>query len=211
MSQNSIVPKETIYNGPPIPAKETVYSGPAPVKTETVYNGNGIADAAARPSQETVGGGREETVYGGSVAGEWGKETVFDPAKHIAKRIDTSIAHAATRKTIQRASLRFFIIGGLSLVEALLFWSHPPLGYSAAMIAVIFLTIGAYAIRMSRTAFLAAMIVYGLQTASYLVVGFTNELGFVFVARPMILKCLVLYNLYRNYGLLTDLHELENA
>lgn len=209
MSQNSIAPKETIYDGPPIPAKETVYS--APVKTETGYSGAGIANPAAPPAKETVCGGAAETVYYGSVAPESGQETVFDPDKYVAKRVDTSIARAATQKRIQRASLRFFIVGGLSLLEALLFWRHPPLGYSAALIAVIFLTIGAYAFRMNRTAFLAAMIVYGLQTASYFVIGFTNELGFVFVARPMILKSVVLYNLYRNYGLLTDLHELESS
>ena len=199
--------KETVYSGPAVPQKETVYSGPAQAssKKETVFGGG----ALLTPPETVYGGAAAETA-GTSVKGSTGG-MVFDPAKHVAKKIDTSIARAATQKTIRRASLRFFVIGGLAIFEAIVFWQHPAIGYGAALVAVVFLSIGAFAFRMNRIAFLAAIAVYVLQTASYLVIAMTTDSGFLFVLKPLIVKCIVLYNLYLNYGLLTDLHDLENS
>src|SRR5438128_4124882 len=121
------------------PIKETVYCGP-PI--ETVYNG---------PSPGTA----KDAVAAG---------TVYDPANHRPKAADNSITRKAVTQKIRYASLRFFIVAAISLAEFFIYREGQEMtAYAALLTAVIFGVIGIFAIRLSRGAFLAGLVIYGLN------------------------------------------------
>lgn len=173
------------------------------------------------------GTGSVETVYEGpAIPMPWERQTptatttpaatsdgtVYDGSNSTLKKPDTSIAREATTKTIRWQSLRFFIVGGISLVEVFIFRdSSPALAFGALITAVVFLAIGVFAFRMSRTAFLAGMLVYGLDTLQMVYLLLTTDGAMIFYLRPLVVHGIILYRLYRAYGLLTDLHQLENG
>ncbi|MBV9075674.1 MAG: hypothetical protein JOZ10_18785 [Acidobacteria bacterium] len=169
---------------------ETMYEGPAvPMPWERQNQSVAAAPAPARKS--------DGTVYDGNN---------FTPQKQ-----DTSVARQATQKTVRWQSLRFFIVGAFSLAEFFIFRdSSPAMAYAGLATALVFLAIGVFAFRMSRTAFLAGMIVYGLDTLQMVFLLLTTDAAMIFYLRPLIVHCIILYRLYRAYGLLTDLHQLEN-
>lgn len=169
--------------------------------------------------------GKTETVYEGpAVPMPWEKQTtelatpnsgttgtVYDAQSFTPKKQDTSIAREATQKTIRWQSLRFFIVGGISLAEFFIFReSSPALAYGSLATAIVFLLIGIFAFRMSRTAFLAGMLVYGVDTLQMVYLMITADEPTIFYLRPLVVHGIILYRLYRAYGLLTDLHQLEN-
>lgn len=168
--------------------------------------------------------GKTETVYEGpAVPLPWERQTavatpkpgkdgtVFDASTFRPKKQDTSIAREATQKTIRWQSLRFFIVGGISLAEFFIFReSSPVLAYGSLATATVFLLIGVFAFRMSRMAFLAGMLVYGVDTLQMVYLLLTTDEPTIFYLRPLVVHCIILYRLYRAYGLLTDLHQLEN-
>ena len=166
---------------------------------ETVYEGPAVsmpwerqAQAAARPKAASDG-------------------TVYDGTNFTPKKQDTTIAREATAKTIRWQSLRFFIVGAISLAEFFIFRdSSAVMAYGALATAIVFLGIGVFAFRMSRTAFLAGMLVYGVDTLQMVYLLLTTDAAMIFYLRPLVVHCIILYRLYRAYGLLTDLHQLEN-
>ena len=166
---------------------------------ETVYEGPAVPMPWERPTQTaaTTKAGSDGTVYDGSN---------FKPKKQ-----DTSAAREATTKTIRWQSLRFFIVGGISLAEFFIYReSSPVMAFGALATALVFLGIGFFAFRMSRAAFLAGMLVYGLDTLQMVFLLLTTDAAMIFYLRPLVVHCIILYRLYRAYGLLTDLHQLEN-
>ena len=171
------------------------------------------------------GTGSVETVYEGpAVPLPWERQaqtvatpkagsdgTVYDGSNFTPKKLDSTVAHEATKKTIRWQSLRFFIVGGISLAEFFIFRdSSAVMAYGALVTAIVFLGIGVFAFRMSRTAFLAGMLVYGLDTLQMVYLLLTTDAAMIFYLRPFVVHCIILYRLYRAYGLLTDLHQLEN-
>lgn len=167
------------------PVKETVYGGP-PV--ETVYSGP--TPAAAK----------------NAVAG-----TVYDPAKHKPNQADYSVTRKAVTKKIQYASVRFFVVAAISLAEYFIYRGADQdlTAYSALFTATVFMVIGLFAIRLSRGAFLAGLLLYGLDTLGLVYTGLTSDLGIFFVAKPLIVHGIILYRLYASYQLIGDLHDLE--
>jgi len=157
--------KETVYGGstppldnkafakPPAPGtKGTVYGGPAPTQGTqgTVYSG-------AAPTQGTVYSGPEPS------------GTVFDESKFVTKKADASVAIKATTRSVRGVAVMIFIAAALSLIEALIFWSDSPIeGISAAIVCGIFVIIGFFVYRMSRVAFLIALVIYALGTLALL-------------------------------------------
>lgn len=175
-----------------------------PARTETVYDGPEAFARAARASSK--GNGNTETVYSGL-----GTQTVFDESTFTAKRIDSSLARKAVTSTIRWSSLRFFLVAALSLIEFLLYRDESDeIAFISGATFLVFLAVGVYAYKLSRVAFLVALGIYGLSTTCLAIYAMTTEFGIFLVIKPMIARCILLYSLYRNYGLLTDLHLLEN-
>jgi hypothetical protein len=154
-------------NGHP-PKKETVYSGPATAAFGAQTSGSAATATAER-----------ETIYSGPDPGE----TVFDETKFIPKQPNRSVGIAATRDKVQRMSVLFFVVSGISLIEYLTYRGHDTaVAVNSIGVFVIFLIIGIFAFRLSRTAFVVAMGLYALDTAVLLWWVFGSGGSLLFVA-----------------------------
>lgn len=176
-------------NGQP-PKKETVYSGPVP------------AAFAAQTSSSVAATADPGTVFNGPAPGE----TIFDETKFVPKKPDRSVAIAGSKDKVQRMSVLFFVVAGLSLIEYLTYRGNDTtIAVNAIGIFVIFLIIGIFAMRLSKTAFLVAMGLYALDTAVLLWSVFGNGGSLLFVAWPLLTHGIILHRLYLTYGILVDL------
>jgi len=110
---------------------------------------------------------QKEQVYSGPPAGQ-----VYDEKLHTPTRVDSTVARKAVTKTIRFASLRFFLVALASLVESIIYWNdQPTIALGAAAVAMVFVVVGIFALRLNRNAFLVAMGIYGLQTLSLIGTG----------------------------------------
>jgi hypothetical protein len=174
------------------PKKETVYGGTTPPALDN--------KAFANPSSGTV--------YSGPAPAAGG--TVFDENKFVPKKIDSSVAREATKKKVRRQTWRFFIVASLSFIEVLLYWSSDPsFAVSSAIVCGVFLSIGIYAYRLSRTAFYIGTAIYGAQTLFLLYLVFFTDAGFLFWAEPLIIHALIVYRLWVAIGHLEELLQAE--
>ena len=177
--------------------------GGQPPKRETVYGGPMPSTFSARSQMPAGGSAAVGTVYEGPPP----TETVFDESKFVPKRPDRSVAIAATKEKVQRMSVLFFVVAGLSLLEYFAYQGHDSaIAINSIAVFVIFLIIGIFAMRMSRAAFLVAMALYGLDTAVLLWWLFGAGGTLLFVAWPLLIHGIILYRLYITYGMLADLH-----
>jgi hypothetical protein len=171
------------------PKKETVYSGPTPGMDNAQY---------AQPSASTVSSGPAPAAAG----------TVFDESKFVARKVDSSRAREVTTRKVRRQTWRFFIVAGLSLVEVMLYWASDPLfAISAGMVCAVFLAIGIFAYRLSRTAFYIGTGIYAAQTLLLLYLFFFSDGGFLFWAEPLVIHALIVYRLWVAIGHLNELLE----
>ena len=178
---------------PGSPKKERVYQGPS-ARKETVYQGSSV--------------GVKETVYSGPAQ----KETVFDANKHVSRKIDTTVSHAAMAKSTRSSAIRFFIVAALSGWEYFLYrGENQGVSTTSLFTCIIFFILAIYAYKMSRGAFLAAIVIYGISTLLMVGAALTSAEGFMLVLKPLIARCILIYNLHQKYCQLTDLYELENA
>jgi len=178
---------------PGSPKKETVYQGPS-ARKETVYQGSSV--------------GVTETVYSGPPQ----KETVFDANKHVSKKIDTTVSRAAMTKSARSSGIRFFIVAALSGWEYFSYrGENEAVSTTSLVTCIIFFILAIYAFKMSRGAFLAAIVIYGISTLLMVGAALTSAEGFMLVLKPLIARCILIYNLHQKYCQLTDLYELENA
>jgi len=152
--------------------------------------------------------GVKETVYSGPAQ----KETVFDANRHVSKKLDTSLSRAAMAKSTRSSALRFFIVSALSGSEYFSYRAeNQGVSTTSLFTCIIFLILAFYAYKMSRGAFLAAIVVYGISTLLMVGAALTSAEGFMLVLKPLIARCILIYNLHQKYCQLTDLYELENA
>jgi len=174
-----------------------------PPKKETVYGGPMPGTFAARSQMPGGGSAAVGTVYEDAPA----TETVFDESKFVPKRPNRSVAIAATKDKVQKMSVLFFVVAGLSLIEYFTYHGHDSaIAVNSIAVFVIFLIIGIFAMRMSRAAFLVAMALYALDTAALLWWLFGSGGTLLFVAWPLLVHGIILYRLYLTYGMLADLH-----
>jgi hypothetical protein len=112
-----------------------------------------------------------------------------------------------TRLT-QRASVRFFAVAVLSLIELYLCRDNLPVVISSGFMFVMFSVVGFYTFKMNLKALLVAI---GLYTCSTLFMGVTAILSqnMIVMIVPLLSRGFMIYNLLRTYGLLVDLHLLE--
>lgn len=175
------------------PKRETVYQGPS-ARKEPVYQGSSV--------------GVKETVY----AGPPQKETVFDANKHVSRKIDTTVSRAAMAKSARSSAIRFFIVAALSGWEYFSYrGENQGVSTTSLVTCIIFFILAIYAYKMSRGAFLAAVVIYGISTVLMVGAALTSAEGFMLVLKPLIARCILIYNLHQKYCQLTDLYDLENA
>lgn len=99
------------------------------------------------------------------------------------------------------------MVSGISLIEFLTYRGHDTaVAVNSIGVFVIFLIIGIFAYRLSRTAFVVAMGLYALDTAYLLWWVFGSGGTLLFVAWPLLIHSIILYWLYRTYGILADLY-----
>lgn len=132
------------------------------------------------------------------------QQTVFDEATFVPKRSDNSLAVNSTTDKIQRASIRFFIVTGLSLIEAMFFsLSDVKVAVACGVVAVVFGVLGALMYRLNKGAVLIGMLLYIAETALLLVHGWNTAM--VMVAYGVFVHCAIIYRLYLSYGMIGDL------
>jgi hypothetical protein len=194
-------------------------------QTETVYQGHHIPEMflkLGRIAQDLVMPDRE-TIYQGpdivrqvvdishlETKPESGvqKETVFDESTFIAKTIDTTAARSLVTRLVQRASVRFFAVAILSLVELYLCRNNLPVAISSGFMFVTFAVVGFYTFKLNLKALLFAIGIYALTTLFMLSNAVLEDNLFVLML-PLLSRGFMIYNLLRTYGLLVDLHLLE--
>lgn len=138
-------------------------------------------------------------------------ETLYDETKHVAYKPDTTISRAATQSTMRKASIRFFLVAGLTLLELMLKHDSMSSNILNVLVILVFGTIGIFVFKMHRGAFLAALGLYGFSTLIILIAALSDDYGIFFYARTLAIRGYMLYQMYLNYGLLCDLHDLEEG
>ena len=138
------------------------------------------------------------------------KETVFDPLTHTRLVKDLTVSgRAALTQQLQFTSVRFFATAGLSMFE---FWLYklnfPAMGYTALMTAIGMGLAGIFAMKLSRTAFFASMVAYGLGSTILLGQAFCKHCP-IFLSQPMLIHAVVMRGMMQAYGKMDDLHNLE--
>lgn len=192
------------------PQKETIHQGPIP---EMFAKLGRIAQDLVMPDRETIYQG-PEVVYRqvvdlqrGSEAGEK-KETVFDEASFVAKRVDTSAARNLVTRLVQRASVRFFAVAALSGIEVFICRENLAIAIGSGIMAFTFAIAGFYTFKLNLKALLLAIGLYACSTLFMAVNGVMTDHMFEMVI-PLFSRGFMIYNLLRTYGLLVDLHLLE--
>ena len=168
-----------------------------------------MATTGAAPAKEktsapgtTVGGTAAATATGPAVQVQ--QQTVFDEATFVAQASDSSLAVNSTTAKIQRASIRFFIVTGVSLVEALFFSiTDAKLAAACGVVAVVFGILGALTYRLNKGAVLVGMFIYAAETALLLVHGWNTSM--ITVGYAVLVHCAIIYRLYLSYGMICDL------
>lgn len=168
-----------------------------------------MATTGAAPAKEktpapgaTYGGTATATATSPAVQGQ--QQTVFDETTFVAKAGDSSLAVNSTTAKIQRASIRFFIVTGVSLVEALFFSiTDAKLAVACGVVAVVFGVLGALTYRLNKGAVLVGMFIYAAETAVLLLHGWNTSM--ITVGYAVFVHCAIMYRLYLAYGMICDL------
>jgi hypothetical protein len=196
------------------PQAETVHQGPIP---EMFAKLGRIAHDLVMPDRETIYQGPDvrirqavdirhvEAAAGGVIAK---KETVYDEGTFVAKRVDTTAARGLVTRMVQRASVRFFAVAALSLIELYLCREHIALAVSSGIMALTFSVVGFYTFRLNLKALLLAIGIYAATTL-FMAVNATMNDHLLEMIVPLFSRGFMIYNLLRTYGLLVDLHLLE--
>jgi hypothetical protein len=210
---------EAIPSSPKI-ERETVHQGPIP---EMFAKLGQIAHDLVMPDRETIYQGpdirirqavdiRHVEAAADGVVGKDGvvakRETVYDEATFVAKRVDTTAARGLVTRMVQRASVRFFAVAALSFIELYLCREHIVLAASSAAMAVTFSVVGFYTFRLNLKALLLAIALYAATTIFMAVNATMTDHLFEMIV-PLFSRGFMIYNLLRTYGLLVDLHLLE--
>jgi hypothetical protein len=209
-------------------AAQLAAAAPSKPETETVYHGaipemflklGRIAQDLVMPDRETIYSGPEirvrsvvDVTYANQTSGKTGdepkKETVFDESTFIAKRVDTSASRALVTRLVQRASVRFFAVAILSLIELYVCRQNLTVAISSGIMFVTFSLVGFYTFKMNLKALLFAIGIYTLTTVFMAVNAIMGD-GIFLMIVPLFSRGFMIYNLLRTYGLLVDLHLLE--
>ncbi|HWC19406.1 MAG TPA: hypothetical protein VG498_20505 [Terriglobales bacterium] len=196
---------------------ETVHQGPIP---EMFAKLGRIAHDLVMPDRETIYSGPEVTfrkvvdvshqsagAAGDNQAGAK-KETVFDEATFVAKRVDSTAARSLVTRMVQRASVRFFAVAILSGIELYFCRDNYPIAISSGSLALTFCVVGFYTYKLNLKALLFAIGIYACTTLFMAANAIMTDRMLEMMV-PLFSRGFMMYNLLRTYGLLVDLHLLE--
>ena len=196
---------------------ETVHQGPIP---EMFARLGRIAHDLVMPDRETIYQGPEITFRkvidvthaeggaSGNQPSESKKETVFDEATFIPKRVDTSAARGLVTRLVQRASVRFFAVALLSGIELYFCRNNLAIAISSGFLALTFSVVGFYTFKLNLKALLFAIGIYACTTVFMAASAMMTD-RMLEMMIPLLSRGFMMYNLLRTYGLLVDLHLLE--
>jgi len=221
--------QETIHDGevPDFLTRRFKPSEPtAPAKRETVHEGGfpaflsrlgHIAQDIVMPDKETIYDGPDVKVrsavdvshFEAADNGQPKTETIFDETTFKAKAIDTTASRALVTRLAQRASVRFFAVAALSLIEMSFCRDHIAVFVSSALMFVTFVVVGFYTLKMNLKALLVAVALYTCSTVFMAVNAAIGGIGIILISPALVSRGFMIYNLLRTYGLLVDLHLLE--
>lgn len=196
------------------PQTETVHQGPIPDMFAKLGR---IAHDLVMPDRETIYSGPDVHVkrvtdvsyLDRSDAGsEAQKETVFDESTFKAKTQDTTASRSLVTRMVQRASVRFFAVAILSLIELYLCRNNLAVAISSGIMFVSFSVVGFYTFKMNLKALLFAIGMYACSTLFMASEAIMTDNVIVMIV-PLLSRGFMIYNLLRTYGLLVDLHLLE--
>ena len=193
------------------PQTETVHQGPIP---EMFAKLGRIAQDLVMPDRETIYQGPEvvfqKAVDVNRLLSETGekKETVFDEASFIAKRVDTTAARGLVTRLVQRASVRFFAVAVLSGIELYVCRENLAIAIASGIMAFTFAFVGVYTYKLNLKALLFAIGLYACSTLFMMANGIMSDHMLEMII-PLFSRGFMIYNLLRTYGLLVDLHLLE--
>ncbi len=173
-----------------------------------------IAPASPKRSSHNGAAGPAQTAYRKPVV----KETVFDEKTFRPKGPDTTTSRAAMTKSSRKYAFKFLIAGAISGME---FYSSGKNGSVENTISLItcilFFLLSIYAYKLSRGAFLTAIVIYSFSTllmvGAILWTAFHSDLGMPYVLtywKRLGARGILIYNLRQQYCQLTDLYHLEN-
>ena len=198
------------------PQTETIHQGPIP---EMFTKLGRIAQDLVMPDRETIYQGPEvtfrkvvdvthEDAAGGDGQSGPKKETVFDEATFVAKRVDTTAARALVTRMVQRASVRFFAVAVASAIELYFCRENLVIAISSGLLAATFSVVGFYTFKLNLKALLFAIALYGCTTLFMAANAMMTDRMLEMII-PLFSRGFMMYNLLRTYGLLVDLHLLE--
>ena len=160
-----------------------------------VQSGAGTAPAKEKNPAPGATHGSAAAATGTSPAVQQ-QETVFASASSLAVNSNTA--------KIQHASIRFFVVTGISLIEALFFSiSDVKVAAACGVVAVAFGILGALTYRLNRSAVLAGMALYTAETALLVLYGWHTSM--ITLGYAVFVHCAVIYRLYLAYGMISDL------
>ena len=135
-------------------------------------------------------------------------QNTFDAKKSVPKQSDSSLAVNSTTRKVRLASERFFLVAGLSLMEAVFFSSSDvTLAAACGVVTVMFGILGAFTYRLNKMAVLAGTLTYIAETMHLLVHGWNTTM--IIVGYAVFVHCAILYRLYLTYGMICDLETAE--
>lgn len=196
------------------PQTETVHEGAFPAFLSKLGH---IAQDIVMPDKETIYDGpevRARRVIAVSHCeisddAQPKTETVFDETTFKPKQIDTTASRALVTRLAQRASVRFFAVAALSVIEMSLCRDHLAVFVSSALMFVTFAVVGFYTLKMNLKALLVAVALYSCSTVFMAVNAAVGGIGIILISPALVSRGFMIYNLLRTYGLLVDLHLLE--
>jgi hypothetical protein len=173
-----------------MPDRETIYSGPN-LKVRQVVDVTHIEPKTTDSTKETAL-----------------KETVYDENTFVRKQVDTSASRSLVTRLVQRASVRFFAVAILSLVELYLCRDNLSVAISSGIMALTFMIVAFYTFKLNLKALLLAIGIYFCSTLFMTANAILTENVLLMIV-PLLSRAFMIYNLIRTYGLLVDLHLLE--
>ena len=152
-----------------------------------------------RESTPSVNGMATAAVY---------EKTLLDDKNAVQKQPDSSLAVNSTTWKIRLASKRFFLVAGITLLEAVFFSSSDvTLALACGVVTVVFGILGALTYRLNKMAVLVGTLFYIAETIHLLVYGWNTTM--VIMGYAVFVHCAIIYRLYLTYGIICDLGTAE--
>lgn len=125
-------------------------------------------------------------------------------ASYDPLRASGSLAVNSNTEKLQQTTVRFFVITGLSLLEALFFsLSDIRVAVACGVVAVAFGGLGALAHRLNKAVIMAGMLLYVAETALMVAHGWNTTM--IMVAYGVFVHCAIIYRLYLSYDVVGNL------